>query len=557
MRHVNHFFVWLKGRLADLKSEIPFDQFHNGDPDIIQDDLQKDETSIVEEGIFTELVDRAWRLCEDDSSLHQLVHDVFPFYVGTDTRSSDLLAGLCDMLYRYVIKKKEHLGVKELTHDTVEGEMITIKTRSLGLAVPVVLLPLSTAIKCMEPPRYGTIPIADGYQLRRDDVLVFVSHQWGKQFQPDEGSDWKSGIVSYLSEFVYSTARVINNMIDSGCQLNELNECFLNSDSNLEYASTGATLAVRADKVKGQMHPYLSWKIMTLTLQHYSASRKVDQVVKLTLERILLWYDWCCLPQKIAIGDQREGEEKQFFDNSLNVLDEIQRKMCTLCVNTNQQYHERAWCFAEAMNARLEASLSCEEQVHGESVSEIFKLRFDTGLVFLRLVNCKIKSPATVLQSLDKRFTQEDHIDNAKIVVWLLWKAVLPYVDITFAFGLLSATDTITSKVSRSYVIGHGSPRNLSKWLLLIRDAMSGDFSNLDPDAWNCVRRSCWVESQDADIVLKRIIVETDGSLLGSDGDKEKFLLLLDRAIQELTNMSADLVKLEFFLQVVAEKAPT
>ena len=263
------------------------------------------------------------------------------------------------------------------------------------------------------------------------------------------------------------------------------------------------------------------------------------------LQRIWLWYDYSCLPQR----DVRTTDPLLLarFKSTLQHLPQLQTCMHTVSMNSSNQYFQRAWCMSEYISAKA-------TRIHGRSqyqftpslgMSEQDQVAFRW---FELLINPTL-SFSEVLRTVSLEFTNPLHGEsNTPEICWIAWNSILRREH--FQLEYFSAPNRVADELhDLIFLVGCGAPQKVVVWLACIRKALTHPIqqthiplwvalgSGADPLGYSQDEWIAWREAaggQDTANVVE--IVEPFDCI---EGTEPSFLVeAIDRAIEKVERIS-------------------
>lgn len=286
-----------------------------------------------------------------------------------------------------------------------------------------------------------SLAITCSNELQQERVVeLFISHAWRNLAHPDaDGRDWRT--IQNLAQHMVEGAFLLHKLLHKlECETTALPDDGSCSDIFL-----------------GNIQ--LSYKLINEIYQLIQEatsklSRETDKaIIAFVLDRIHLWIDWTCLPQK-----PRTEEQMIWFQTSLRKLDVVQGRMHTVALGQDNGYLDRAWCVAELANSRNATTFGFKSFSHDDFRSDAFRTMMCTDALL----------PSDVLESLQLRITNAN--EDAEAVCRILWlepsKHFLFFDSVGFLFRSKEAPRSFRVKGLRSHVlaylgqIGSSSRRN-------------------------------------------------------------------------------------------------
>ncbi len=510
---------WILKNLKLLKESVPAERFHNGDCakmvfEVMRVSNQGNLFGFVD-GMCPDMIDRTVRYLD----LHQEVANIFPWYKAPDSQQDQLLP-IAQLLFQEILLPKPFPDHERrfdassfhafTTSCCVDEESKLLIERLHNTEILVSYLPLKTAVKhSLAPPKWGTIQeeiirTSTSTQQPPEYVKVFVSHRWASETIPNLENDWKD-LCTFLSGLITAALSTCYGLLLAGFPLAEALPLFNRKRDDL--AQLKCIYQLDIPLPLGEWKPIVSaslgWSVALLSAQFllhgWDPSETYQDVfhrcIPAISQRILLWYDWCCLPQKPRSTD----EMQERFHQTLEELPTLQVSMHTLCITTSETYMTRAWCVSEWLHAQLQCSEWNRRFMGMQKNTQLF--RYSMQLEVLRLLLDTVHYSHDVLEALDLQFTDEEHIKNEEFICWLFWSAVVKNSNLRFMGNGWSFDDE-----NRILRVGLGRRKIVVPWLKLVA-------KEIECGATGCCRRK-WQEIRDAVVSCALELGDSDGIVM-------------------------------------------
>lgn len=540
---------WFRCHLERLKRVLPAATFADGEVDRLWD-LVDEEDDEAEDFVQSLTACVLHDCAQESKGVHAVVASTFAWYgKGDDEYDVDRLTAVFRLLFQHVLVGNAkvidyaHMGEEEINDDDVASPQMV--TTMLDEELQLSFLPLGAALRFAEPPKYGTVaqhtPSLGNDEYHRV-VKVFASHRWSAPDQPSLEHDWQRlchcllGIVeeAHLACLVLQRndfpLKNVAQVLDRG-QLRSYGPMGMEwpkwklEDLGLVPSFTTTDESPRLVSLIGGD---LARSVFYLCCRQQMGRPPNEKLAPLrsVLNHVWLWYDYCSLPQKPG----RTAEELDLFRRSLARLPDIQQCMCSLSLNSDTTYFERAWCVSEWMNANhgsmFNYNLGGDDEMDEAAASACRMLKMGQSAVAL-IQPCL--GPRQVLGSMEIAFTDEKHDDNATTICWILLNTLIKRSYLFFVAGWDDSAFR-----DEDLLVGRGCATLIREWLQMWIDVVHGKE----------VQRSKWIQLRQEmsdpghAIPHKRL----DVAVSGEDSYDAKNLL---EALQRGLSLAGDLNRAE------------
>ncbi|WP_270888833.1 hypothetical protein [Pedococcus sp. 5OH_020] len=263
-----------------------------------------------------------------------------------------------------------------IARDTVEAPAATLVTSSQSLSLPGVFwLPFTVLLEKGAFPKFQDARDRLHPSTEISGVHLFVSHRWLARAEPDPEAvqarffAWQlfaavCEAVEIAADRGLSTARRVSRLFGTpvgrfGGDLAE--SLFVNLlQPNLDEAAVAAVMAEVASSDPDLDDRGSAMADRDHGLQVLRERLKVMPQVRRLLDRVLVWFDYSCLPQP-----PRAEADELLFRDGLAHLNAVQLVGGTaILLDEVDDYLGRAWCVLEAITAESLTTLTSMPAVH-------------------------------------------------------------------------------------------------------------------------------------------------------------------------------------------------
>ena len=427
----------------------------------------------------------------------------------------------------------------------------TRKDKSKTMHLPLTFLPLNVAITCPSPPAFGMnyserkisspIPQTSGIDddqstphlhtpfeasmtgggtdkffdrtvYERSPIPIFVSHRWRDHGDPNADNEFVK-LKNMLTNVVACAVQACIALLHDGFPLDLIvkyrpflrpafrihNGLPLDFDElqRTDFSKTPETFFDSLQEISGHLARdifALTAKTVLLEWQTYERNRPYEDIRRAiqkkmmisVMKRIWLWYDYSSLPQHEIRKDDDALQNR--FNRTLAYLPQLQNCMHTVCMNSSENYFNRAWCMSEYLNAKT-------TQLHGRSQ---FKSPLRLGKNekeviaykwFELLINPTESFSNLLINQLELRFTNSTHEDiYSRTICWIAWNSILRREH--FQYEYYAAPKSVADEVYLRFLVGRGTPKNVSLWLDCVCEALKKPMNQDSGPFWIAMGRS-------------------------------------------------------------------